>query len=383
MTRPARIAEARLDTLQITPRTVWSFLRVTTDDGRTGWGEASLSRAPDAVAKAAGIWLEDLIGRAADREVTTRVGGDPTSLAESALRSSLDMALCDLEGQRLGQPIHALLGGARRDKVMLYANINRRTTPRTPDAFAASARLAAARGYGVFKLAPFDEITPAACGRNDLDALLQPGLARIAAAREAIGANATLRVDCHWRFDRTGAERMIDACATFGLDWIECPVIEDAESVEVVVALRRRCNDRGMRLAGLETGIGIAAFAPFLGAGAYDVIMPDVKYLGGLGLFRELEDLARGHGAILSPHNPTGPVCHAASLHVAAALASVDSLEVQFDETPLFDALVGGAFAPAVGGLAEVPQAPGLGVALDAAWVDELRLEENATGDEE
>jgi galactonate dehydratase len=136
-----------------------------------------------------------------------------------------------------------------------------------------------------------------------------------------------------------------------------------------------------MRLAGLETGIGLEAFAPFLAVGAYDVIMPDVKYLGGLGLFAELGDLARRHGAVLSPHNPSGPVCHAASLHVACALAAVDSLEVQFDETPLFNALVGSAFEPPSGGLAPVSQAPGLGVALDRAWIEKLRIAEGKEGE--
>jgi galactonate dehydratase len=290
------------------------------------------------------------------------------------------MALLDLEGQRTGQPVHALLGGARRDKVLLYANINRRTTPRTPEAFAASARLAAGRGYGIFKLAPFDEITPEVCREDDFDALLELGLERIAAARAAVGAEATLRVDCHWRFDHAGALRMIDACSAFGLDWIECPVVEDVAAAAAIAALRRHSNGRGMRLAGLETGIGLAAFAPFLAAGAYDVIMPDVKYLGGLGLFAELGELARRHGAVLSPHNPSGPVCHAASLHVACALAAVDSLEHQFDETPLFDALVGSALAPPRDGLAPVPQGPGLGVALDQEWTRKLRIADGKEG---
>ncbi len=372
MTRPARIAEMRLDRLQITPRTVWIFLAVTTDDGRIGWGEATLARDPAGVAAAAEVWRDELVGLSLER--ARRIGVDRTGMAHAALRSSLDMALYDLEGQQRGEPIHALLGGAQRDKVLLYANINRRTTPRTPEAFAASARLAADRGYGIFKLAPFDEITPAACRQDDFPALLQPGLERIAATRAAIGADATLRVDCHWRFDHAGALRMIDACAAFGLDWIECPVVEEAAAAGAIAALRSRSNAHGMRLAGLETGIGLAAFAPFLAAGAYDVIMPDVKYLGGLGLFAELADLARRHGAVLSPHNPSGPICHAASLHVASTLPADGSLEVQFDETPLFDALVGGAFAPPSGGLAPVPEAPGLGVALDQAWIDKLRL---------
>jgi galactonate dehydratase len=368
----ARIAEVRLDRLQITPRTVWIFLAVITDDGRTGWGEATLPRDPAAVAAAAEAWLDALAGLPLDRALALRTG---SGMAHAALRSSLDMALLDLEGQRTGQPVHALLGGARRDKVLLYANINRRTTPRTPEAFAASARLAADRGYGIFKLAPFDEITPEVCREDDLDALLELGLGRIAAARAAVGPEATLRVDCHWRFDHAGALRMIDACSAFGLDWIECPVAEEVAAADAIAALRRHSNARGMRLAGLETGIGLAAFAPFLAAGAYDVIMPDVKYLGGLGLFAELGGLARRHGAVLSPHNPSGPVCHAASLHVACALEAVDSLEHQFDETPLFDALVGSPLAAPRHGLALVPQAPGLGVSLDHDLVVTLRHE--------
>jgi galactonate dehydratase len=69
----------------------------------------------------------------------------------------------------------------------------------------------------------------------------------------------------------------------------------------------------------------------------------------------------------ISPHNPSGPVCHAASLQVSAALDAFDMLEVQFDESPLFDALVAQPFAPVVGGLALLPAGCGLGVALDQA----------------
>ena len=85
------------------------------------------------------------------------------------------MALLDLEGQALGQPIHALLGGAVRQHVPLYANINRRTVERTPASFAASAAVAIAAGYTSFKLAPFDEITPERCAEGDIASTCSTG----------------------------------------------------------------------------------------------------------------------------------------------------------------------------------------------------------------
>ena len=285
------------------------------------------------------------------------------------------MALLDIEGQARGLPIHALLGGAERRQIPLYANINRRTVERTPAAFAASAAVAIAAGYTSFKLAPFDEIDQARCAEGDIAPDLQHGLDRIAATREAIGPAATLRVDCHWRFDPKNAALMIDACRDFALDWIECPLPETPDAAEAIATLRKRAASHGCRLAGLETETSPAAFEPYLQAGSYDVIMPDVKYLGGLKGFKELAASAARQGAVVAPHNPTGPVCHAASLHVAAVLPELDSLEVQFDETPLFDALVGGPVSPVVAGEAAPPGGPGLGVAIDPGVAKPLRID--------
>lgn len=169
---------------------------------------------------------------------------------------------------------------------------------------------------------------------------------------------------------------MIDACAAFGVDWIECPIIETTDTIEEIYALRRHANKFGMRLAGLEKATSLDAFAPFLSAGAYDVIMPDVKYLGGLALFAELAEMAQRQGAAISPHNPSGPVSHAASIHVSAVVSGFDSLEHQFDETPHFNKLVGDSGVPTQEGKARLPSKPGLGVSLDEGLLDRLRLEE-------
>lgn len=369
------IASATLEHLRITPKTVWSFVRLETDDGRVGFGEASLPSKPDGVRQAADAWLARLEGRPATFEEIRRAWGGRTDIADAAIASALDMALHDIAGQADGVPVHALLGGARRGEIALYANINRATIDRSPAGFAATAERALKHGFTMFKLAPFDELSPEIGERADFEALLDTGLARVAATRAVIGPDARLRVDCHWRFTHRGAKTLIEAAVPLGLDWIECPIAETPANAAAIADLRSAANAEGIRLAGLEMGVGLEAFAPYLEAGAYDVIMPDVKYLGGLALMMDLAALAARHGAVLSLHNPTGPVCHAASLHVSAALPAYDSLEMQFDESPLFDALLAGPPFTNAGGVSPVPETPGLGAALDMRRVEDLRVE--------
>ena len=101
-----------------------------------------------------------------------------------------------------------------------------------------------------------------------------------------------------------------------------------------------------MRQAGLEQSIGWDVIRPYCEAGAYDVVMPDVKYIGGVHELRKVAGACADLGVAVSPHNPSGPISHAFSLQVSATLADFDRLEMQFDESPLFDALVGAPFPP-------------------------------------
>lgn len=373
-----RIASATLEQLRITPKTVWSFVRLETSDGRVGFGEASLPNRHAEVQVAADDWLATVAGREASLGAIAPAWRGRDRVGDAAIASAIDMALYDLAGQREGVPVHALLGGARRDRIALYANINRGTTDRSPAGFAATAKRAAGQGFTAFKLAPFDELDPDVCAGPQFEAGLAAGLARVAATRAAIGPDALLRVDCHWRCTAPAAAALIEAAEPYGLDWIECPIAEIPANAAAIAGLRREANRRGIRLAGLEMGTGLGAFAPYLEADAYDVIMPDVKYLGGLALMADLAALAANHGATLSLHNPTGPISHAASLHVCAALPECDALELQFDESPLFDALLAGPHFTSAGGFSAVPQTPGIGAALDMHRVQELRLEPTA-----
>ena len=100
--------------------------------------------------------------------------------------------------------------------------------------------------------------------------------------------------------------------------------------------MRAKANARGVRLAGCESMTALEAFRPFLDAGAYDAIMPDVKYAGGLAEMLRIGDEARRRGVMCSPHNPTGPIAHLASVHVAMVLDDCPFLEFQYGESALF-----------------------------------------------
>jgi galactonate dehydratase len=306
-------------TTRVTPRTTWVFARVSDDDGIVGWGEGTLEGKAAEVARA----IEN-----APRQL-------PGDLVGAAAFSAIEQAGWDLKARKAGKPLAALLGGAKRERVALYANINRGTTDRTPAGFAQRAREAAALGFAAIKIAPFDK--------------MDEGYARIAAAAEAIAGRAELQVDCHWRFDVKTADEALAECARLGVTWFECPIPETPENYPAIKRLRGKANTAGMRLAGAEQFIGAHGFKPLLEQGLYDVVMPDVKYAGGLAECLRIAELAARHGCAVSLHNPSGPVCHAHSVHLSAVLESGERLEYQHGETPKFFDIAPGLEAPVQG----------------------------------
>jgi galactonate dehydratase len=357
----------RLHVAEVSSATRWIFVVLQQRDGRTGSGEASLNGRESAVRDAAARLAATVLSSPLDKPGAFAAGIAPADLAEAAVVSAIDQALWDLHAQNAGVRMADAIGGARRESIAVYANINRRTRTRTPAGFAASARDALAAGFTALKVAPFDEVDPATCVAGRGGEAMQAGLARVAAVRREAGPDTRLMVDCHWRFDEPTARMLISAAATLGVHWVECPLPETADNVAALVRLRGDANGRGVRLAGLELGIGVEAFLPWCRAGAYDVVMPDVKYMGGLMEMQRCAEALAPFGVALSPHNPTGPICHAASLHASAALDAFDMLELQFDESPLFERLVGGQLPVRADGHSALPPGAGLGVTLDDA----------------
>jgi galactonate dehydratase len=171
-------------------------------------------------------------------------------------------------------------------------------------------------------------------------------------------------VDCHWRLTPRAARAALDELAALGVVWFECPLAEVPENFEALLDLRHRANAKGMRLAGCETQCAVAGFRPYLERGLYDVIMPDVKYAGGCEEILAIAELARRCGVAMSLHNPTGPICHAASLHLSSLMPEPVMLEHQFDESPLFAELIDVPLPQVKDGLAPLPGGRGLGTRL-------------------
>lgn len=353
--------------VNVTPKTNWSFILVRTEDGRTGTGECTLANQEalleaETARLAANLLGEDALAR---NRIARLIPHAPGGLVAHAVLSAFEQALWDLAGQAAGRPIHALLGGRLRDAVPLYANINRGANPRTPEGFAAAARRAAAEGFRAVKLAPFEPLVWEDTADAAQRGAYAQGLARIAAVRGAVGPDIDIMVDAHWRFSPGGAARLVQDVAPFGLFWLECPVSEANHAA--IRRLRAMANDRGMRLAGAETLAGLGAYRAIIEAGCYDVLMPDIKYAGGHEEIRRIAALAQTAGIEIAPHNPTGPVCHAHSVHLCATLPNLLPLEVQFGETERFFTLVTGHDLRFERGSATLPDGPGLGDALDEA----------------
>ncbi len=353
--------------VNVTPKTNWSFLLVRTEDGRAGLGECTLSNQEALLEAEAARLAANLVGAdaLARNRVARPIPHAPGGLVAHAVLSAFEQALWDLAGQEAGRPIHAMLGGALRDGVPLYANINRGANPRTPEGFAAAARRAVSEGFRAVKLAPFEPFVWEDAADAALRAAYHQGLARIAAVRDAIGRDIDIMVDAHWRFSPGGAARLVQDVAPFALFWLECPVSE-ANHPEIR-RLRSMANDRGMRLAGAESLAGLAAYRPLIETGCYDVLMPDIKYAGGHEEIRRIAALAQTAGVEIAPHNPTGPVCHAHSVHLCATIPNLLPLEVQFGETDRFFTLVSGHDLRFARGAATLSAAPGLGNAIDEA----------------
>ncbi len=351
--------------IRVSPKTLWRHLKLTASDGTVGLGEFTTDKAGEELDTRMRHVAEGFLGK----PIETPAGAPLAQALGGAFRdwtvaSALDQAVQDLCARNKGVPLARHLGGPLQSgSVPVYANINRRTHPRTPEGFLRSAGEAVGAGFTALKVAPFDDVMPDICASPEGDQLIGAGLDRVRAIRAAVAGRAALHVDCHWRFSVDRAMALVPELAALDVVWFECPIPETHDAIPKLRALRSRCSDHGMRLAGCETMNGTDGFEAFVRGEAYDVIMPDVKYCGGPAELLRIADMAAAAGIACSIHNPSGPVAHLFSVHVAAALGGGERHEHQFDESPRFRQIVDPA--PAFeAGRARVPDGAGLGARL-------------------
>lgn len=344
----------------VTKRGAWLFVQVHTADGLTGLGEASQGGDDALVVHHLEQHVAPRIAGADPRDVAAvvhRLHGLGASRAGATAVSGVEQALWDIAGQAYGQPIWRLLGGKLRPRVWVYANINRSTWDRSPHGFAQNARQAVAQGFRAVKLAAFDDV-PRHLDSPEAFATIERGIDRVLAVRETVGPDVHVLLDVHCHFNAAWAIRVARRLEPARLYWYEDPIPRG--DLAGLVHVRQSIEQP---VAAGETFFGLQPFWDLFTHGAVDVAMPDVKHCGGLGLLRQIATLAEPAGVQIAPHNPSGPVALAHTVHACAALPNFTILEYAFGEVDWRHTLIEPA-EQFVDGYVEVSDAPGLGVRL-------------------
>ena len=329
------------------------LVRVETEDGLVGWGEAFGHAAIPATRAALDAVVAPLvIGRDADdierlsREILHAVHLLGRNGPFVYAYSGIEIALWDIRGKRTGKPLHALLGdkGATRRELDAYASL---LWYADPALVARNTAAACARGYRFIKL---HQVT-----RED-----------VLAAKAAPGAGEAaimLDVNCAWSVGE--AHRMAQSLKGDGLMWIEEPVFPP-EDVHGLAEIRRD----GIPIAAGENVAGVFGFQALMDAGAIDIAQPSVTKIGGIGEMLRVIALGCARGVKVTPHCPYFGPGFLASLHIIAALVEeplVEVLWLDMEANP-FDPWV-----RPVNGRMKVPQGAGLGCDPDPAIVARYR----------
>jgi galactonate dehydratase len=340
------------------------IVKVETDQGVAGWGEAGVSGRELAVAGAVQHYRQFLIGRdplqrgALWQEMYRSQYFEGGRVLVGAI-SAIDIALYDIAGKALGVPVYQLLGGKQRDCVPCFATTPAPMGPRLIE----EAKLLLDHGWNVIRTSPGHPDT-GADGRlfepRESIAITAEWLTRL---REAVGPAPVLGIDYHHRLSVAEAASFCQRMPRGTLDFLEEPI--RAESPEAYAALRSMTD---VAFAIGEEFASKWVFLPFIERGLTNFIRIDVCNVGGLTEAMKVAGWAEAHYIDLMPHNPLGPICTAATIHLAAAVPNFAWLEVRsspteklgFDDSELFPVqprLEGTRFP--------VPTTPGLGVEFD------------------
>jgi L-alanine-DL-glutamate epimerase-like enolase superfamily enzyme len=344
-----------------------AFLRVWTDDGLCGLGEASPMQGGLA---SLGMLTHDI--------APVVIGADPLDHAviqdqllhrlvklgpEGALSgalAALDIALWDLKGQYLRQPIYKLLGGAWRTALPFYASIGNNNVRSVDEVLrVVEARL---RDRPAAIKIRFDN------DRTEPDRDIPGDLAKARAVRKLVGPDFPLAFDANNGYSTGGAMRVGRGLEELGFWWFEEPL--QHYHVRQTGELARRLD---ITVSAGEQTYTLAALADMIDAGVR-MVQPDIVKMGGITGLQRCAALAQAHGVELVPHQTQPTIGHQASLHIAATqLHATKPCELN-DPSPRMHAVFENPPKP-VGGLFQLGDAPGLGLVINEAALRERRID--------
>lgn len=336
----------------------WLFVKITTDEGLYGWGEASL---------AGPIWAVE----AAVHELgAVLIGQDPSGVerhwqamyhtwrwragaVQMSAMAGLDIALWDIEGKRLGAPVYRLLGGPYRTSLRGYAS---HWLPKveTPEAAYAGANEAVQRGFTAFKWNPFSS----GLIQENEQAAISQAAALMEAARAGAGPDVEIFLDCGERLSPRTAVLAAKAMAPYRPGFIEEPI--PFENAKAMVQLKRELP---IPLATGERLLSRWEYRELIENGGVDVIQPDLTHAGGITEVKRIAALADTYYLPVAPHNSAGPIGTLAAMHLSAAIPNFLILEQMEEERSMRDAACTNPVAYADGAFL-MPNEPGLGTDL-------------------
>ncbi|HEY9259155.1 mandelate racemase/muconate lactonizing enzyme family protein [Chitinophaga sp.] len=357
----------------------WTLLKIYTDEGYTGVGEATNWPGSPIVYHAAKHVGERIIGMDPMRTdfIWTKLYRDlnwigPYGASLCAI-SGIDMALLDLKAKVLGVPCYELMGGAFRKDILLYANYWFTGGAHTPEDYAAQALQVKAAGFTGLKFDPFAHVNY--FYGEDLSSNLNLSVAQqdlafdvSKAVRDAVGPEFDIMIETHAMLNFRVAVKMAQRLAALDITWYEEPV--GPESADTLKAVRERLPGNVAICVG-ERHYTRHGIRQVLEKQLCDIIMPDITRCGGPSEMKRMATMMEAYNVLLAPHNPNGPLSTIASAHVCASVPNFFRQEFMFNDVPWRDTVIDHPIKDMISdGHLHLSDRPGLGVDLVEAEME-------------
>lgn len=357
---------AEIKTYHVKPR--WLFVKITTDTGIEGWGEAVLEGKATVVEEAIKVFGLDIIGKnplqieylwnLLYRGAFYRGG----AILLSAL-SGIEQALWDIKGKHFNAPVWEMLGGKCRDRIRMYAHIARGNDDADTSELCANAKDLVQEGFLSLKI-------PLHCPVRHVDTFqkVEEYVNQFAAIREAVGYGIDIGIDFHGRVSPAMAMIYIKELEPYRPMFIEEPVLP--ENVDALAEIARKTT---IPIATGERLFTTWGFREVLEKQAAQILQPDLCHCGGILQTFKIAAMASNYYCSMAPHNPLGPIALAASLQVDTC---IDNFTAQEHPTmrSKHDLGVDILKEPFVikDGYIDVPYGPGLGIDVDEEVVKSM-----------
>ena len=391
----------RLKTAVVEGNFDWTFARVETDESISGLGECFFAPGLTSILRS----LEPLLLGEDPRDIhrlfrklqlATSGAGSVAGIVYNAI-SGIEAALWDVLGQWLGVPIYRLLGGKFRDKIRVYADCHGgealesldevlrsrsaswakdpkhtardyygeagEAPPASPNDYRRQALAMRAEGFTALK---FDLDVPGTHGSDPHNRVLtnraiDQMVSLIDAVHDAVGKDADIAVDCHWRYNASDVVKVARELEPFRLLWLEDPVPPNNTA-----ALKEVSSKVRVPIATGENLFLFEGFQEIIAQHALSIVTPDLQKVGGFSVVQSIAQFADVHTMPIAPHNISSPVGTLASAHFCAAIPNFLALEFHASDVPFWNDLVDGLPKPIIqNGFISIPEKPGLGATLN------------------